>query len=150
MLRVLWRGRLTITRKYCLLNGMSKTFLSLTIVISFIGIAVFGFTAIGTPGCIAQLSNGGICLAHASAWEQAAFYLSTFQSFSNGVLQLALTLLAAVVVLRLGALLVYQQYVMVSLVQYRRFIATTVLPIKQKLLKFLALYQCIHPIPVRL
>lgn len=75
---------------------MSKTLLFVVIVISFVAVAVLGFTAIGGQGCIASIATGGTCPA-AGNFSIIEFYLTTFKSFSVSVIQLALLIAMLVV-----------------------------------------------------
>lgn len=74
---------------------MRHTLFIAVMVISFVAVAVFGFTAIGSEGCIATIATGGTCPAHGN-FSVIEFYLTTFKSFSTSIVQL--TLLVALLV----------------------------------------------------
>ncbi|MDP2598316.1 MAG: hypothetical protein Q8P49_00625 [Candidatus Liptonbacteria bacterium] len=64
-----------------------KSVLSLAILLSFIGIAVFGIFAMGHMGehggCIAATASGGLCPGEANPLAEIAFHLEAFKGFST-------------------------------------------------------------------
>ena len=77
----------------------NKLFIA-AVVISFVSVAVFGFTAIGSDGCIASIASGHTCPVRSNV-SMIEFYLASFKGFSTTtIFQLALlfVLLAVAVV----------------------------------------------------
>lgn len=125
---------------------MSRTFIFTAIIISFVAVAVLGFTAIGGQGCIATIATGGTCPAQGN-FSVAQFYLSTFKSFSTSIIQLALLAAMLVVVVfligigigRLPLLLVVR-----SSREQRASVGFS-LPLRRQLIAWLALHHSIEP-----
>src|SRR3989338_5354538 len=67
---------------------MMKNTLAIYIILSFVALAVFGFTAMGHEGsahagCVAAASQSADCPGETGALEFAAFHLRAFRSFSS-------------------------------------------------------------------
>jgi|SRR3989344_2640042 len=119
---------------------MRKTVFIATITISFVAVAIFGFIAIGTEGCIATIANGGACPA-AGNFTIVEFYLTAFKSFSTSVTQLALLvafLVAIAVVIKLSISQLPQPIVVRSSRDQQLQVSFS-LPLQRKLQRWLML-----------
>ena len=69
---------------------MKLSYSAAIVLISFIGIAVFGFFGMGQSvnfvGCIASLTGGGSCPEAAAGLEYASFHLNILNVFFNAVI----------------------------------------------------------------
>lgn len=61
------------------------------ILLSVMGIAVFGFAAMGHAGCIASIASGAPCAKTELPLGEAQFHVGMYKSFSLGILVIMLS-----------------------------------------------------------
>ena len=67
--------------------------LTLLLLLSLLGVAVFGFSAIGHQVCLASIAAGNTCSIPTNPLAESIFHSQMFKSFSLAILSLCLALL---------------------------------------------------------
>ncbi|MEK7076705.1 MAG: hypothetical protein AAB967_00580 [Patescibacteria group bacterium] len=130
-----------------------KSWISATVLISFLAIAVFGFLAMGEGAmegahgrCLTETAAGQVCPVRDS-FAAAVFHLSVFRSFSQVVF--GNSLFGLLLALGLAAVLAFAQrqralFILPSLnagEKRRRFLRYAPIPFTQDLLRWLAFHE---------
>lgn len=125
-----------------------KPYLAIAVVLSFMGIAVFGIFAMNYSGgahsdCIAATVSGGPCPVESNPLASVAFHFDAFKNFSTATVVSFTTslLLALTLVFALYALPGFQINFFPKQASFSKYLKEQSFPLRQCIYRWLALHE---------